>query len=207
MGLASLGCMDVQTNRWPLLLAAIPAGMALNLAPGLTAMAWHAPIFLDAIGTIAFTLLFGWREGAVIGALSVLAGGLFNAHMPYFIFTQAVIAMVTGMSARRGGFRKVSGILITGIGMGVIAALVSAPAAALAFDYTIFVGGSPPEILFGQQTGENLRLAFATIKFWVEPVDKILQCAAAVAIIKLLPKDLLRRMDSPASFLQANGFI
>jgi hypothetical protein len=198
--------MDNQPNRWPILLAAIPVGMAVNLIPGLTAMAWQTPIFLDAIGTIAFTILFGWREGAAIGALSVLAGGIVNPHMPYFVFSQCAIAVITGVAAQHGDFKKIPAILATGLVMGIVAAVVSAPGVALAF------GGAPKPgetamAHFLSGTGEYLQQAFASKNFWVEPVDKILQCTAAAGTIKLLPKTFLHRIDSPASFLKANGFI
>lgn len=43
------------------LLALVPMGVAINLAIGLTVASLKLPIFLDAIGTVLFTILCGWR--------------------------------------------------------------------------------------------------------------------------------------------------
>jgi len=198
--------MDNSTQRWKILLAAIPLGVVLNLGPGWAAKALHAPLFLDSIGTIMFTILCGWRVGAVIGVFSFVLGGLLDPTMFYFILTEVAIVVVAGVAATLGSFRNMPCIILTGVALGFIAALVSAPAVALAFDEASSAG-LPPFTAFLAETGGYLQKAFMSSEVWIEPMDKILQCAAAVVIIKALPKALLNRLNSPASFLKANGFI
>ncbi|HVU38971.1 MAG TPA: hypothetical protein VHC95_11605 [Opitutales bacterium] len=157
------------------------AGIVLNLAIGHAVILLGLPIYLDALGTIIFTLLCGWRVGAAIGVLSFLIGGLLNAHMPYFIFSQLMIAAVTGLSAKHRGFKTLPRVVLTGVIMGVVAAIVSAPAVALAFH-------DGPS--FWSATLEHLRVSFASANIWVEPTDKIIQCLIAWLVVRALPHPL-----------------
>jgi energy-coupling factor transport system substrate-specific component len=187
-------------------LAIIPMGIALNLAIGLAVTALKLPIFLDAIGTVLFTLLCGWRIGATVGVLSFVIGGLLNPLMPYFVFTQFMIALVAGFSAGRGGFKATWRTIITGVAIGYIAALVSAPVIAIVFG-GVTNSGESLVTAFLVKTGRTLWQAVVTTKIWTEPLDKVLQCLAAFAIARSLPKTLLARLETPRSHLRANGLL
>jgi len=138
-----------------------------------------APVYQDAIGTITVTLLCGWRTGAAVGVLSTIVGGISNFHLFYFVFTQVSIAAFTGFAARRGGFRSFPRVILTGLALGFIAAAVSAPGAALAF--------GKPAAFFGN-TAANLRKVLFTDEIWREPLDKIVQCLVAFALVRLYLK-------------------
>lgn len=186
--------MDDQAKPYPIAVR-ILLGMALNLALGLVFIELQAPIYLDALGTVAFTLLGGWRIGAVVGVFSVLVAGPLVPHLPYFFFTQFTIALVVGISAKHGGFQNAFCAMLTGLALGFIAALVSAPAVALAF-------GAPAA--FWSATGDFLRKVFLTAEVWTEPLDKSLQCLAALAMVRTLPKTLRARLSSSSSPLKTN---
>jgi energy-coupling factor transport system substrate-specific component len=188
------------------LLAIVPMGVAINLAIGLTVATLKLPIFLDAIGTVLFTILCGWRIGASVGVLSFLVGGLVNPLLPYFIFTQFTIAVVAGMSAYKGGFKSTPRAILTGVIIGYAAALVSCPVIAAVFG-GITNSGESLITAFLIKTGQNLWKAVATTKAWTEPLDKMLQCVAALAIAKSLPKTLLNRIETPRSFIRENGLL
>jgi energy-coupling factor transport system substrate-specific component len=187
--------MNDQTKPCPLVVP-ILLGIVLNFVVGLVFLELQAPIYLDAIGTVTFTLLCGWRVGAAIGVLSVLIGGLLSPHLPYFFFTQFTIAVVVGISAKHGGFKNAFRAMLTGLALGFIAALVSAPAVALAF-------GAPGA--FWSAIGDFLRKVFFTSEVWTEPLDKALQCLAALAIVRALPQALRARLSKPANLLEANN--
>src|SRR5215471_6468363 len=118
--------MDTLANNksWYCAIAMLFIGITLNLSIGLLLTALKVPIFLDMIGTIVFTLVGGWRLGAFIGVGSLLVGGIFNPVLPYFILSPFGIVAVTAISASRSGFRRCWGVILTGIVMGVVAAIL-----------------------------------------------------------------------------------
>src|SRR5438045_2226650 len=90
--------LNVQKAR---VLALIPFGIALNLGLGTITTTLKIPLYLDAIATIAVTLLVGFRAGAIVGVASFLIGGiLVNPVLPWFSGTQLVIAAYTALVAR-----------------------------------------------------------------------------------------------------------
>ena len=185
----------IKPNPYPLPVI-IGVGVLLNFVLGLIFIELQLPLYLDAIGTVTFTLLGGCRVGALIGLFSTLAGSLLNPHLAFFFFTQFTIAVVVGIAAQNGGFKNIPRVVLTGIILGFIAALVSAPAVALAF------GGTSPFVI---ATGECLRRAFFSAEAWTEPLDKTCQCLAAVALVRSLPKAQRARLSTPANFLAANN--
>ena len=179
------------------------SGIALNLGIGLSVTALKVPIFLDMIGTIVFTIVGGWRLGVAIGVSSLLAGGLFNPVLPYFILSPVGIVAVTAISASRGGFRLYWRVILTGIVMGLVAAILSAPVVAGAF------GGITPS---GEsrltnnlvRPGNTLWTAVVTTKLWTEPLDKTLQCLLAVALMKWMPRRVLEQLRNYHGYLVKN---
>ena len=181
----------------------IPVGITLNLASGLLLTALKVPIFLDMIGTIVFTLVGGWRLGASIGVSSLLVGGLFNPVLPYFILSPVGIVAVTAISAARGGFRLYWRVIVTGIVMGFVAAILSAPVVAGAFGGVTPSGESRlANNLVGP--GKTLWTAVVTTKLWTEPIDKTIQCLLAVALLKSMPKRILELLRNFHGYLEKN---
>lgn len=207
MSLYSNCVMNIEEQRHKVsLYALVPMGIAINLAIGLAVATLKLPIFLDAIGTVLFTLLCGWRVGATIGVASFLVGGLVNPLLPYFVFTQFTIAAVAGASASRGGFRSTGWTVLTGIVIGYFAALVSAPVIAAVFG-GITNSGESLVTAFLIKTGQNLWQAVVTTKVWTEPLDKTFQCLAALWIARALPKSLLARLETPSGNMRKNGLL
>ncbi len=196
--------MDTPSRCQPWCVAAILCGMAINLIPGLPAIHWDLPIYLDTIGTLTVTLLCGWPWGALTGVLSSLLGGLLNPHMPYFIFTHLTIAAVAGCAAQSGGFKNPLRTAVTGVIIGIAAAVVSAPGVALAFAEPD--GTRSAFAIFYSSMVAHWRDSFASAQAWIEPVDKILSCTFAAAILALLPKPVLSRFESKG-YLRENNFI
>ena len=188
-----------------LLLALIPLGMAVNLGVGSIAQMIKLPVYLDAIGTIAMTLLLGMRAGILVGVLSFLIGGLLvSPVLPWFSGTQAVIAVYVALVARRGAFKNTIRVILTGIGLGVVAAIVSAPVIVAVYGG---VDGSGASVItaFLIASGKQVITSVFLSGLAVEPVDKILQCLLAVWLIKGLPKTILRRFSG--GLLEPNNLI
>ena len=110
-------------------LAVIPAGIALNLALGTIFIALRLPIYIDAVGTSIVTILVGWRAGLVTGVMSfALAGVLVSPISFYFIGTQAAIALYVHVVVNRmGALERLWRVIPAGIGLGIVADLMSAP--------------------------------------------------------------------------------
>lgn len=178
-------------------LTLIPLCIALNLVLGGLVHVLKLPVYLDATGTILVTLLAGWRAGVVVGVASFLLASLIISPVyVYFIGTQAVIAVYVYLIASKlKGLRSVSYVCLTGIGLGVVAGIVSAPVIVAVFGG---VSGSGRDLITailmnsGQQVLNAVILSGATS----EPVDKLLQVLIAYSLIKGTPKHLLQHFDN-----------
>lgn len=173
-------------------LAVIPLGIALNLGIGTLVHLLKLPVYLDAVGTIAITLLCGPVVGVIVGVLSFLLGGvLVNPVLPWFSGTQAAIAIYTHLVGKRGGFRTLGWTVLSGIGLGVVAGVVSAPVIAKLFGG---VTGSGASFIAAYllATGKSLLQSVVLSGLAAEPLDKTLQCLLAVWLLRGLPKSVLR---------------
>ncbi len=184
-------------------LALIPLGVLLNLGIGTVVHVLKLPVFVDAVGTILITILIGIRWGAVTGVLSFLIGGMIvNPVMPYFSATQATIALVAGLFASRGWFRSIPRTIITGICVGIAAAIVSAPVIIKLFG-GITGSGSGFITAFLLASGKKIVESVILTGISCEPVDKTIQCLLAFWIIRTLPLRLRERLE-PLGYLKAN---
>jgi energy-coupling factor transport system substrate-specific component len=186
-------------------LALIPLGVALNLALGTIIHTLKLPVYIDAVGTVVVTLLVGLRAGVVVGVASFLIGGLLiNPVLPWFCGTQAAIAIYTHSVGRRGGFQTLLRTLLSGIGLGVVAGIVSAPVIVYLFG-GITGSGASLVVAFLLASGKSILQSVVMSGLAAEPLDKTLQCLLAVWIIGRLPPRLLERFNGGS--LSANGFI
>ena len=186
-------------------LTLIPLGIALNLSLGALIHAIRLPIYLDSVGTIAITLLAGLRSGLLTGVLSFLIGGLFiDPVLPWFSGTQAAIALYTHFCARAGWFRSIARVIIVGIGLGVVAGVVSAPVIVLVFGG---ISGSGRDLITGFLLSSGRRILDSVVSSGLasEPLDKTLQCLLAVWLFRGMPSDLLSHFHGGS--LEKNGFI
>lgn len=180
-----------------ILLAIIPFGIVMNLGVGAVAQMIKLPIYLDAIGTIVMTLLLGMRAGVTVGVLSFLIGGLLvSPVLPWFSGTQAAIAVYVAIVAHRGGFRTTVRTVISGLGLGVCAGILSAPVIVAIYGG---IDGSGASVItaFLIASGKQVLVSVFLSGLAVEPLDKVLQCLLAVWLIKGLPKSILVRFKDP----------
>lgn len=193
---APLATSDRESTPAVHILALIPLGIALNLAIGGLVHALKVPLYLDAIGTITVTVLAGIRTGIIVGVTSFLLGGaIVDPVMPWFSGTQAAIAIYTGLVARSGGFRSYPRTVLSGIGLGLVAGVVSAPVIAGLFGGVTGVGASFITA-FLLASGKSLLKSVLLSGLASEPLDKTLQCLLAVWLLRGLPRSLLQRFRS-----------
>jgi len=175
-----------------------PIGVGINIGLAALVTLLKLPIYLDAIGTILITLLLGWRSGVLTGVLSFVimsVTGLGPYHI-YFSGTQALIAIFISFMASRGQFRSLSRVILTGVLLGIVAAIASAPVIVALFGG---VEGNGPGLItaFLIKTGSTITESVLLKGLGVEPLDKTLQCLLAFYLIKGLPASLLGRFQSP----------
>jgi energy-coupling factor transport system substrate-specific component len=177
--------------------------IGVNVALGTIVNLVKAPIYLDAAGTIAFALLVywtGWRGfvwAAAVGALSfVISGLLFNPVLFWFVPTQIAIAaygyFVAGpvigdrLAEPRLRVGTYARIVVLGLGLGVVAGIVSAPIIAMVFGGITGAGASVITAVL-LKAGETLFTSVLASGLASEPLDKLIQLALAVAIVRITP--------------------
>lgn len=186
-------------------LALIPLGIALNLVLGTIIHTLKLPVYLDAVGTVLVTLLVGVRAGVAVGVASFLIGGvLVNPVLPWFSGTQAAIAIYAHLVGRRGGFRTVPRTVFSGIGLGVVAGIVSAPVIVFLFG-GITGSGASLVVAFLLASGQSILKSVVLSGLAAEPLDKTLQCLLAAWILRRMPPRLLERFEGGS--LRVNGFV
>lgn len=186
-------------------LALLPLGVALNLTIGTIVHTLKLPIYVDAVGTIIVTVLAGWRIGVATGVLSFLLGGILtNPVLPWFSGTQAAIALYTYIVGTYGGFRTLLRTILSGIGLGVVAGIVSAPVIVYLFG-GITGSGASMIVAFLLASGETVFKSVFLSGLAAEPLDKAIQCLLAFWLLRGMPKSILRNFNSP--LLAKNGLI
>ena len=174
----------------------IPVGIGLNLGIGALVHLLKLPVYLDAVGTIIITLLLGWKIGVATGVMSFLIGGLIvNPVMPYFIFTQAAISIYTYLIAKAGGYKNIFLQIISGIGLGIVAAIVSAPVIVYFFG-GVTGSGASFVVAYLLATGDTLLKSVVLGGISVEPIDKTLQTLLAIYLIKGMPENIIDKFKN-----------
>jgi energy-coupling factor transport system substrate-specific component len=191
-------------DGWRQELTLIPLGIALNLALGTIVQALKLPVYVDSVGTITVTLLVGLRAGILTGVLSFLIGGILNPVLPWFCGTQAAIAIYAHFAARYGWFRTTPRTVAAGIGLGVVAGVVSAPVIVYLFG-GVTGAGSSLVVAFLLKAGQGIFKSVLLSGLASEPLDKTLQCLLALWLLRGMPKSVLRRFRGGS--LAKNGLV
>lgn len=188
-----------------LALATIPLAIALNIGIGAAVKALSLPLYVDSIGTIMATLLLGWKRGALVGILGFIITSIFiNPFAIYFCGTQVAIALFTHFAARKGGFRSLPKTVLSGVLLGVVTALVSAPVIVLVFGGATGNGAALLTALFAKMGNQIVQSVFMS-GFSIEPIDKALQCILVFVLLRKVPQSLLVQFDKGT--LRKNSFI
>ncbi len=187
------------------------AGIALNVALGLTVYLLKLPIYLDSIGIMLVAILVpGSRHAAFLVAALVavisftVSGLLSNPFIPWFIGTGIAGAAFGAYAARTRVDDLIAGtastgtfvgkVLLFGIGWGIVAAIVSAPVIVYLFG-GVTGGGTALVLAFLVKSGQQLLNAALLTGFTAEPVDKTLQFLCAVLIARATPKSFVEQLS------------
>jgi energy-coupling factor transport system substrate-specific component len=200
------------------IIALIPFGIALNIALGTLTSTLKIPLYLDAVATIAITILVGFKAGAIVGILSFVIAGIFiNPILPWFCGTQFLIAAYVAVVARKGlltgasvgeekhrTFIKYMRIIIIGVGLGILAGIASAPVIVILFSG---LTGSGPSLVvaFLLRSGQTLYKSVLLSGFASEPLDKTIQLILALMLIQAIPSSL--KLGFGGGYLKQNNLI
>lgn len=177
--------------------------VALNVGLGSVVSLLKLPVYLDACGTIVCALLAGalgargFVLAAVVGAASfTVTGLLFNPAVLWFIPTQIAIAAYSFYVARPvlgrylpDGRHTIKGwaiLVACGVGLGLVAGIVSAPIITYVFG-GITGSGVSLVVAVMLKSGATLYKSVLASGLAAEPIDKTLQMIAAVALLRSTP--------------------
>lgn len=195
---------EIGTNKM-LAITFVPLAIALNVGIGAIVKALNLPLYVDSVGTILATILLGWRYGAIVGILGfIITAVVINPFAIYFIGTQVAIALYVNYFCKKGFYSSILKTVFSGIGLGITAAIVSAPVIIFLFKGATGNGAALITSFFinlGNQIVDSVFLAGLSI----EPVDKVLQTLLAYFILKAIPQSLLSNFN--IINLKKNNFI
>ena len=177
-------------------LALVAVGIALNLGVGFVVSAVKLPFYLDSIGTVLATALGGLGVGLIVGVLSVLIGSLYVPTLWAYVFTAVAIAIYTNVTMKMGFLRRLLPTVFWGIGLGVVAAIFSAPITTYIWK-GVSLAGPDAVTAFILATGKTILESVVLSGLATDPIDKLVTALIAFALIRRSPKSVKLRPDAP----------
>lgn len=196
--------IEIRQNKM-LAIAFVPLAIALNVGIGAIVKMLNLPLYIDSIGTILTTILLGWVYGAIVGVLGfVLTSVLINPLAIYFCGTQVAIALFVHFTGKTGWLKNVFKSVVSGVGLGIVAAIISAPVIIFVFQGATGNGAALITSFFIKMGNQIVNSIFMA-GFSIEPIDKTIQVLLAFFILKSIPRSLLEHFKSGT--LEMNGFL
>jgi energy-coupling factor transport system substrate-specific component len=178
-------------------LALIPVGIAANILIGELIRLLAVPVYLDSIGTVLVGVLLGPWMGAFTGALTNMIWGLsgISPGVEWYLPVAVAIGLLSGVAARVGLFRSPWSAALTGLGTGLVAAILSAPITAYVLEGQ--TGNSTDAIVaFFERAGATLINATFGQSIVSDPLDKLATFLLVWLLTRLLPRPLLLRFPN-----------
>ncbi len=146
------------------------------------------PVWLDTIGTVFAAYALGPVCGAMVGvALNVV----YSLHDPVSLlygFTSIAVGVIVGISAKKGTFDNLFGVLSTALTVTVVSLVVSVPVNFLfKGGYTGNIWGDGVIGLF-QEMGFNAMLSCIAGQFYLNFLDKVITMLLCFVAIRLIQK-------------------
>jgi energy-coupling factor transport system substrate-specific component len=176
------------TKNKTMILTYSAMGIALNVLLG-TVVSWlKIPLlFLDTIGTVLISVLFGPWWGVLTGGLTnVVLGATTGASAIFFGLVNIAIAVVVGFMARKFDFAKWYVALGTGLIISVVAPLIGTPIAVAVYG-GLNGSGMDFVVLWLRASGESVFASTFISRITGNLVDKIVTCLLVMMLIVRLP--------------------
>ncbi len=180
-------------------LVLVRLGVAVNLVIGQIVAALLLPVYLDSVGTILVAALVGPRAAIAAGLTSQLLAAVLSGNFAWlpFALVQVVIALYAAAAARLGLFRRLASAALAGLGLGFVAASVSAPISYFVFG-GVTAGGVTAVTTVLRALGAPLGVAVAAASYATDLLDKTIACALVSAVLRSLPRTLAARFPALA---------
>lgn len=167
--------------------------IALNFIGGLIAITLKLPIYFDSIGTVLIGFLFGPLAAVITGVVSYIVNYItFDPCALYFIPAQIVVALCSGTFYKKGLFNGKKSIIAI-ILMAIPVSFVSACIAAYVFGGVTSAGSSIIVGILGSN-GVSMVLGVFVTQIVTDLLDKIVIVYMVLAAIKVMPKDIKRKI-------------
>ncbi|SHH64936.1 energy-coupling factor transport system substrate-specific component [Anaerosphaera aminiphila DSM 21120] len=156
--------------------------ISINIVGSFLAFLLKLPIYLDSIGTVFISLLYGPFAGALTGALSSATSGMiFDVYSFYFIPVQIVLGILMGLSKNilnRSIKQKVVRVFLISIPISLLGAIV----VTLIFD-GVTSSGSAYIVQFLRALGLKTITSVFITQFITDFLDKLFATFLADKII------------------------
>ncbi|MBQ1491527.1 MAG: HD domain-containing protein, partial [Blautia sp.] len=113
-------------NRIPIFVQ-VALCLALNMGGDQLSSRMNWPIWLDSVGTVLYAYSWGPFSGAVVGAASNLLSHILYGVPWYYALISMLIAVIVGISARRGRFDSLLGTMTVGAFLSTSVAMAAYP--------------------------------------------------------------------------------
>ncbi len=175
----------------------IPACIGINYLGKFFASLLKLPLWLDSIGTCIGACLGGPIIGAICGALNNLIYGLTTGDNITLVYalTSLFIGLVVGIMARLGFMESIGKCILTAVGGGLAAVVVSTPLNIIFWGGT--TGNAWGDALFAvtQVSGISKNLGSLIDEVVVDVPDKLITMIIVFVILQGLPKKLTALYD------------
>ncbi|MGX6444286.1 CD3073 family putative ECF transporter S component [Neobacillus sp. K501] len=176
------------TRNKTMILTYSAMGIALNVLLG-TVVSWlKIPLlFLDTIGTVLISVMFGPWWGVLTGGLTnVVLGATAGASAIFFGLVNMAIALVVGFMARKFDFKKWYVAIVTGLIISVVAPLIGTPIAVAVYG-GLNGSGMDFVVLWLRASGESVFASTFISRITGNLVDKTVTCLLVMMLIVRIP--------------------
>ena len=163
--------------------------IAINLVGGFLALTLKLPIYIDTIGTILVSILFGSISGAMVGGLSSIFNAVtFDPISFYFMPVQIIVGLSTGMLFKKQKFKGVKSVL------SIILVTILGSAAAAVIASFVFEGvtssGSSILVAILKNSGVSIITSVFSTQIFTDLLDKAISFGVVFTIIRMLPVNI-----------------
>lgn len=172
--------------------------LALNLTLAKVAALLALPVYLDSIGTILGAALLPPVLAISVGVLTSLLGGIvINPYFAAYVGTQLCIALAAVVFVKLGFFEKWWKALLAGLGIAIVAVLVSAPVTVLLFGGVTLSGTTAVNAVL-LASGRTLWESVIGGSALVESIDKPSAALLSWLVLQRLPQRLTQTRSGKA---------
>ncbi|NHM13750.1 HD domain-containing phosphohydrolase [Xiamenia xianingshaonis] len=158
----------------------------VNYAGRILAETLELPVWLDTIGTVFAAYALGPVCGAMVGAALNVVYGLHDPMSWLYGFTSIAVGVIVGISAKKGAFDDLFGVLSTALTVTVVSVFVSVPINFFYKDgYTGNIWGDGVIGLF-QEIGFNRILSCIMGQFYLVFLDRVITMLLCFLVIRLI---------------------